>query len=75
MAKKFRRECDIYIAGHDLVKAFLQYCHDCDRGCPMGCCRRSDDTLSSMLELDSWKRGSVLQCFADFALSKHSVED
>ena len=35
----------------------------------MGCIRRRGD-ISGLLELDGWQCGSVLQCFADFALSK-----
>ena len=70
MMKKSKRECDVHVEGHELVKAFVQHCNNCERGCPMGCIRRRGD-VQGLLTSDSWKCGSVLQCFAGFALSRH----
>ena len=70
MAKKELRECDVRKDPHNLVKAFLTHCDYCEQGCPMGCIHRRED-LERVLEPGSWQRGSVLQCFAQFALSKY----
>lgn len=68
-SKKEKRECDVCNSSHELVKAFVTYCNYCEQGCPMGCIRRRED-VPSLLEPDSWQCGSILQCFAKFALSK-----
>ena len=70
MAKKELRECDVRKDPHNLVKAFVEHCNYCEQGCPMGCIRRRGE-ITDLLDWDSWKCGNILQCFAQFALSKY----
>lgn len=69
MARKPKQKCDVVNASHELVKAFAEHCNYCEQGCPMGCIHRRGEIID-LLDWDSWKCGNILQCFAQFALSK-----
>ena len=78
------RECDRFehiSQSHELHEAFVRHCDNCEKGCPMGCDHRmvvgkerigATTPLGLMLDPQC---GSILSCFAAFALSKAITED